>query len=152
MSKSAKNRAQSRSTARLGAVQALYQIGMEDISEARLLKEFHDHRLGAEIEDVQYADADNQFFDDIVTGVNARRDEINEVIEANLNEKWQLDRLDITMRQILRAGVYEIIARPDVPTATIINEYLDIAHAFFDAPEAKFVNGLLDAVAKDKRK
>jgi len=144
-------KSQSRSTARLGAVQALYQIGMEEISEERLLKEFHDHRLGAEIEDVQYAEADGEFFDDLVTGVNARRDEINEVIEANLNEKWQLDRLDITMRQILRAGVYEIIARADVPTATIINEYLDIAHAFFDAPEAKFVNGLLDAVAKDKR-
>lgn len=140
-----------RSAARLAAVQALYQIGMEDISEARLLKEFHDHRLGAEIEEVQYADADADFFDDIVTGVNARREEINEIIEANLNEKWKLDRLDITMRQILRAGVYELVARADVPTATVINEYLDVAHAFFDERESKFVNGLLDAVAKQTR-
>jgi len=145
-------RSKARSAARLGAVQALYQIGMEDISEARLLKEFHDHRLGAEIEDAQYVEADREFFDDLVTGVNARRDEINDVIEASLNEKWKLDRLDITMRQILRAGVYEIIARADVPTGTIINEYVDVAHAFFNAPEAKFVNGLLDRVAKEKRK
>ena len=56
-----------------------------------------------------------------------------------------------TMRQILRAGVYELIARPDVPTSTVINEYLDVAHAFFDEREAKFVNALLDAVAKEKR-
>ncbi len=144
-------RAQSRSAARLAAVQALYQLGMEDISEARLLKEFHDHRLGAQIEDVQYAEADGEFFDDLVKGVNARRDEINAIIEANLNEKWQLDRLDITMRQVLRAGVYELIARPDVPTATVIDEYVDVAHAFFDEREAKFVNGLLDAVAKERR-
>jgi len=144
-------KAKPRSAARLAAVQALYQIGMEDISEARLLKEFHDHRLGAEIEDVQYAEADRNFFDDIVTGVNARRDEINEIIESKLSEKWKLDRLDITMRQILRAGVYELIARADVPTAAVINEYVDVAHAFFDEAEAKFVNGLLDSVAREKR-
>jgi len=151
MSKPKPKRSQTRSAARLAAVQALYQIGMEEISVERLIKEFHDHRLGAEIEDAQYADADGDFFDDLVIGVNKRRDEINEVIEANLNEKWKLDRLDITMRQILRAGVYELIARPDVPTPTVINEYLDVAHAFFDEKEAKFVNGLLDAVAKEKR-
>ena len=151
MSKPKPKRSQTRSAARLAAVQALYQIGMEEISVERLIKEFHDHRLGAEIEDMQFADADGDFFDDLVIGVNKRRDEINEVIEANLNEKWKLDRLDITMRQILRAGVYEIIARPDVPTPTVINEYLDVAHAFFDEKEAKFVNGLLDAVAKEKR-
>jgi transcription antitermination protein NusB len=38
-----------------------------------------------------------------------------------------------------------------VPTGTVINEYMDVAHAFFDAKDAKFVNGLLDAVAKVKR-
>ncbi|MEE9434791.1 MAG: transcription antitermination factor NusB [Sphingorhabdus sp.] len=151
MTKPASKRSQSRSVARLAAVQALYQIGMEEISVERLLKEFHDHRLGAEIEDAQYADADADFFDDIVIGVNKRRDEINAVIESKLDEKWKLERLDITMRQILRSGVYELIARADVPTATIINEYLDVAHAFFDEKEAKFVNGLLDAVAKEKR-
>ena len=55
------------------------------------------------------------------------------------------------MRQILRAGTYELLARPDVPTAAIISEYLDIAHAFYDKREAGFVNGLLDAVAKALR-
>jgi N utilization substance protein B len=124
---------------------------MEDIGIARLLNEFHSHRLGQEIEDAQYADADPDFFDDVVSGVDARRAEIDERVDGKLGEKWKMDRLDKTMLQILRCGTYELIARPDVPTATVIDEYLDVAHAFFDKKDAKFVNGLLDAVAKDVR-
>ena len=66
-----------------------------------------------------------------------------------LAEGWTLARLDKTMLQILRAGTYELIARPDVPKASAISEYVDVAKAFFDDREAKFVNGVLDAVAKD---
>jgi transcription antitermination protein NusB len=144
-------RSKSRSAARLAAVQALYQLDMEKPSVARLLLEFHDHRLGAEIEDAQYADAEVDFFDDIVSGVDARRDEIDTIIESKLGDQWKISRLDKTMLQILRAGTYEIIARADVPTASIITEYVDVAHAFFDDKDAKFVNGLLDAVAKANR-
>ena len=149
MSNNPKSKA--RSAARLAAVQALYQKDMENVGIARLLDEFHAHRLGAEIEDAQYAEADIAFFDDLVTGVDARRVELDELIEGNLGEQWKLARLDKTMLQLLRAGSYELLARPDVPTATVIDEYVDVAHAFFDAKDAKFVNGLLDAVAKDKR-
>lgn len=144
-------KSKSRSAARLASVQALYQMDMEDIGIARLLHEFHSHRLGQEIEDAQYADADPDFFDDVVSGVDARRAEIDERVDGKLGEKWKMDRLDKTMLQILRCGTYELIARPDVPTATVIDEYLDVAHAFFDKKDAKFVNGLLDAVAKDVR-
>jgi N utilization substance protein B len=126
-------------------------MDMEDIGIARLLNEFHAHRLGQEIEDAQYADADPDFFDDVVSGVDARRTEIDGLVDGKLGEKWKMDRLDKTMLQILRCGTYELIARPDVPTATVIDEYLDVAHAFFDNKDAKFVNGLLDAVAKDVR-
>jgi N utilization substance protein B len=140
-----------RSAARLAAVQALYQMDMEQIGLARLLSEFHAHRLGAEIENATYADADVEFFDDVVAGVDARRQEIDGLIEAKLGEKWKISRLDKTMLQVLRAGSYELIARADVPIATVIDEYVDVAHAFFDAKDAKFVNGLLDAVAKEKR-
>lgn len=144
-------RANSRSAARLAAVQALYQMDMENIGLARLLSEFHAFRLGAEIEDAQYLEAEAEFFDDIVTGVDARRDEIDLLIDGKLGEQWKMSRLDKTMLQILRAGVYELIARPDVPAASAISEYVDVAHAFFDEKDAKFVNGLLDAVAKEKR-
>lgn len=145
-------RSKSRSAARLAAVQALYQLEMEATPIHLLLHEFHEHRLGATIEDVTYAEAEQSFFDDIVSGVDRRRDEIDGLIAARLSSGWTLDRLDKPMRQILRAGSYELLARPDVATATVISEYVDVAHAFYDKREAGFVNGLLDAVAKDARK
>jgi N utilization substance protein B len=145
----ASKRSRSRSAARLAAVQALYQQEMENIPLARLLKEFHDHRLGATIEDVTYAEAERDFFDDIVTGVDARRSDIDAAISKRLAEGWSIERLDRPMRALLRAGTYELIARPDVSKATVISEYVDVAHAFYDKRESGFANGLLDAIAKD---
>ena len=144
-------RSRSRSAARLAAVQALYQREMEGTPLAVLLHEFHHHRLGATIEDVEYADAEVDFFDDIVSGVDARQGEIDALITAKLAQGWSLERLDRPMRQILRAGAYELMARGDVSTASIISEYVDVAHAFYDRKESAFVNGLLDAVAKELR-
>jgi N utilization substance protein B len=145
-------RSRSRSAARLAAVQALYQHEMEGTPVSRLLREFHEHRLGATIEDAQYVEAEQSFFDDIVSGADARRAEIDEVIAGKLASDWSLDRLDRPMRAILRAGTYELLARPDVPVASVISEYVDVAHAFYDKRESGFVNGLLDAVAKEARR
>jgi N utilization substance protein B len=144
-------RSRSRSAARLAAVQALYQQEMETIPIARLLREFHEHRLGATIEEAQYIEAEQSFFDDVVSGVDARRAEIDEVIAGKLAEGWSLERLDRPMRAILRAGTYELLARKDVPVGSVISEYVDVAHAFYDKRESGFVNGLLDAVAKQAR-
>jgi N utilization substance protein B len=144
-------RSTSRSAARLAAVQALYQFHMEQTPQARLLDEFHQHRLGKDIEDDQLAPAEVDFFDDLVIGALARMDEIDAIISARLADGWTLVRLDKTMVQILRAGTYELLARPDVPKKAVISEYVDVAHAFFDEREAKFVNGVLDAVAKETR-
>ena len=144
-------RSRSRSAARLAAVQALYQQEMEGTPVARLLREFHEHRLGATIEDEQYVEAEQDFFDDVVSGADARRAEIDDVIAGKLAEGWSLDRLDRPMRAILRAGTYELLSRTDVPVASVISEYVDVAHAFYDKRESGFVNGLLDAVAKQAR-
>ncbi len=144
-------RTRARAAARLAAVQALYQHEMEATPEAKLLDEFHMHRLGAEIDEDQYAEAETAFFDDIVKGVLARREEIDAAIASKLAEGWSLPRLDRTMLQILRAGSYELMARPDVPVGAAIGEYVDVAHAFFEKREAKFVNAVLDAVAKAVR-
>ena len=143
--------AKSRSAARLAAVQALYQHAMEETPLASLLDEFHRHRLGAEIEGDQYAEAEVAFFDDVVKGAIARRDELDALLSERLATGWRLERLDKTMLQVLRAGAYELVARADVPTGSVISEYVDVAHAFFEAREAKFVNGVLDAVAKGVR-
>ncbi len=144
-------RSRSRSAARLAAVQALYQQEMESTPVAQLLKEFHDHRLGALIEDAQYIDAEREFFDDLVTGVGSRCAEIDAAISARLADGWSLARLDRPMRAILRAGAYELLARNDVPVGSVISEYVDVAHAFYDKRESGFVNGLLDAIAKEAR-
>ena len=144
-------RSQSRSAARLAAVQALYQLEMEGSAIAPLLHQFHEHRLGATIEGATYAAAEQSFFDDVVKGVDARRGEIDALIGDKLAKGWNLDRLDRPMRAILRAGTYELLARPDVPVASVISEYVDVAHAFYDKKESGFVNGLLDAVAKGAR-
>jgi N utilization substance protein B len=149
---SATTRSRSRSAARLAAVQALYQREMERTPVPQLLHEFHHHRLGATIEGVEYEDAEVDFFDDVVAGVDARSDELDALIAAKLAGGWSLSRLDRPMRQILRAGAYELVARIDVSTGTIISEYVDVAKAFYDKKEAAFVNGLLDAVAKDVRR
>ena len=147
----AKTRSKARAAARLAAVQALYQREMEGTPITALLHEFHQHRLGATVDDVEYADADVNFFDDIVKGVDARREEIDTLVAAKLSADWSLDRLDKPMRQILRAGAYELMARPDVPVGAVISEYLDVTDAFYDRREKGFVNGLLDAIAKDVR-
>src|SRR3990170_1012238 len=101
------SRSRPRSAARLAAVQALYQWQMEATPLARLLDEFHQHRLGREIEDAQYAEAEVAFFDDVVSGVIARQDEIDALLTERLAQRWGLERLDKTMLQVLRAGTYE---------------------------------------------
>jgi N utilization substance protein B len=140
-----------RSAARLAAVQALYQHASSGTPQAKLLAEFHDHRLGGEVEGEQLSEADQPFFDDIVSGTLARGDEIDGLLAGFLGEGWTLDRLDRLMLQILRAGAYELVARPDVPRAAVVSEYVDVAHAFYDRREAGFVNALLDRLGRSVR-
>lgn len=149
-------KSQARSAARLAAVQALYQLQMEKTALAKLLDEFHQHRLGRAVDDdgeddPVYAEAEVAFFDDVVRGVAARMDEIDALLGSKLAAGWTTARLDKTMLQVLRAGTYELLARRDIPVAVAINEYVEVAKAFFDDTEARFVNGVLDAVAKDAR-
>ena len=141
----------SRSAARLAAVQALYQQEMEGTPTTRLIHEFHAHRLGATIEDVTYADAEESFFDDLVTGTAARLAEIDELIAGRLAAGWSIARLDKPMKALLRVGTYELLARNDVPVGSVISEYVDVAKAFYDKRESGFVNGILDAIAKQVR-
>ena len=148
------SRSTARSAARLAAVQALYQHDMEATPVAQLLHEFHQHRLGTTIDEdafdaAEYAEAEVDFFDDLVRGTVARLAELDELIAAKLSAKWSLPRLDKSMKAVLRVGAYELIARPDVPSSAAISEYVDVTKAFHDQRDAGFVNGLLDAVAKD---
>jgi N utilization substance protein B len=137
-----------RTRARLAAVQALYQMDMTQRDLSVVLEEFLNHRFQTvEI----YAGADRGFFRDIVTGVAERQSGIDPQIGAHLAQGWRLSRIDSILRAILRSGVYEIIARSDVPARAVINEYVEIAHDFFGGEEPAVVNGVLDRVAREQR-
>ncbi len=151
MNDSSKPKGGARSAARLAAVQALYQIETNKSKTVLVVKEFLDHRLGQVVDDHHYVNADADFFNDVVAGIDKRAGEIDELISSCLSKDWTLDRIESVARAALRAGAYEIVARPDVPTNVIINEYVDVTKAFFDDSTPGFVNGVLDKIAKETR-
>ena len=141
----------SRSVARLAAVQALYQMEVSSIGVEHVIREFTEHRFDRDIDGVVLASADEGFFADLVRGVVAEQADVNARIVKRLAEGWRLERLDATVRAILRAGAFELIHRLDVPTEVAIDEYVEVAKSFFEGTEPGFVNGALDGVARDVR-
>ncbi|MEL7000030.1 MAG: transcription antitermination factor NusB [Pseudomonadota bacterium] len=141
-----------RSAARLAAVQALYQIELTGNDWRRVVREFDQHRLGAEIEGVQYREADPGHFKEIVEGVVTNQVDIDHLTDRALVERWPLGRIDSTLRAVFRAAGQEISSRQDIPIKVIIGEYVDVAKAFFEeGKEAKFVNAVLDHMAREVR-
>ena len=135
-----------RSRARLAAVQALYQMELTSAPVSLVVHEFVEHRFpGGE------GPVDPAFFSDLCRGVVDRQVAIDRRLADVLVEGWALERLDSTLRALLRAGVYEVLFRPDVPARVILNEYVEIAHAFFSGQERSFANGVLDRVAHAAR-
>jgi N utilization substance protein B len=142
---------QARSVARLAAVQALYQMEVSSIGVEHVIREFTDHRFDRDIDGDTFASADEPFFADLVRGVVAQQNAIDAAIVKRLATGWRLERIDATARAILRAGAYELTHRDDVPTEVVIDEYVEITKSFFEGPEPGFVNGALDAIAKEIR-
>lgn len=140
--------ANQRSAARLAAVQALYQmeIGRQPLEDT--LAQFNTHHLGREIEGEQYLPADADFFRQIVAGVIKRQLDIDPSIDNALTGDWPISRIDATLRAILRAGAFELLGRRDIPARVVINEYVDIARAFYEDDAPGMVNGVLDSIAR----
>jgi len=141
-----------RSVARLAAVQALYQLELNrGVDPEAVVREFARHRLGQEIDGDRYGDADPALFSGIVRGVATHLDRLDASISEVLTEEWPLSRLDAVLRAILRAGVYELVHRHDVPPRVSISEYTTIAHAFFSGKEPGLANGVLDKLGRTLR-
>jgi N utilization substance protein B len=138
--------------ARLAAVQALYQMEVSSAGAEAVIREFAEHRFDRDIEDLTLAGADEPFFADLVRGVVAHQRDVDAAVAKRLAQNWRLERIDATVRAILRAGAYELAHRPDVPTEVVIDEYVELAKSFFEGPEPGFVNGALDGVAQDVRR
>jgi N utilization substance protein B len=147
-SSSATGGSRKRSVARLAAVQALYQIDVSGTNPETVVAEFLKHRLGRDIDGDNYGEADPALFVDLVAGTVARQADLDRAISGVLNPDWPLARLETVLRAVLRAGAYELQARGDVPARVVINEYIDIAHAFFAGKEPGMVNGVLDRLAQ----
>lgn len=141
----------SRSVARLAAVQALYQMEAAGAGAEAVIREFTEHRFDRDMEGEPLAAADEAFFAELVRGVVADQARVDRAIVHRLADGWRLERLDATVRAILRAGAYELAERSDVPTEVVIDEYVELTKSFFEGPEPGFVNGSLDAVARDVR-
>lgn len=147
-----------RSAARLAAVQALYQMQFGGASVEDVIAQATGMQPPAPSagdddsdNDVKMPPPDPQLFGAIVRGVSAGRVRLHEMIAGALTTDWTVDRLQSLVRLILEAGVFELTERPDVPPRVAINEYVNLAHAFFDGSEPALVNGVLDAVAKSYR-
>ncbi|MCQ0989470.1 transcription antitermination factor NusB [Jiella marina] len=143
--------ANKRGAARLAAVQALYQMDVGGSNLLETVAEYESFRLGREIDGEQYRAADAAWFRDIVSGVVRQQTAIDPLIHGALPTDWPLARLDTTLRAILRAGVFEIKQRLDVPVAVIVNEYIDVARAFYTEEEPALVNAVLDRIARQSR-
>lgn len=143
--------ANKRGVARLAAVQALYQMDIGGTGLLETTAEYEQFRLGHEIDGAQYREADASWFKAILAGVVTNQKTIDPVINRALPDDWPLSRVDSTLRAILRAGAYELAHRPDVPSAVVVSEYVDIASAFYEAQEPGLVNGALDRIARQLR-
>ncbi|MGQ0671945.1 MAG: transcription antitermination factor NusB [Hyphomicrobium sp.] len=155
--KAAATKPKPRSTARMAAVQALYQMDLAGTDVGDVIAEFETLRFHGGASDgadgsgeasSDLAGADPTFFAEILRGVVRRQKDIDPLIDQQLATGWRMVRIDSTLRAILRAGAFELFERPDVPVRVVINEYINIAHGFFDRDEPKVANGVLDAIAR----
>lgn len=142
---------QARSVARLTAVQALYQMEVSGGGVETVVREFHNHRFGGDVEGIRLAQADEAFFAELVRGVVAAQTDIDKAITQRLSEGWRLERLDATARAILRCGTLELLHFGHVPHEVVIDEYVEIAKSFFAGAETGFINAALDGIAHDAR-
>jgi len=145
------SKADRRAAARLAATQALYEMEVADKGLADILAEFEAHWIGQEVEGDQYNPAEVEFFRDIVSGVLNDQRAVDRALDDTLAKGWPLKRVEALMRAILRAALYELKGRADVPARVVITEYVDIAAAFFGPEESGMINAVLDALARQLR-
>lgn len=145
------SRGEKRSSARLAAVQALYQMDIAGAATADVFAEFESFWIGREVEGEEYKPAEIAFFRGVVEGVVADQHRLDREVDETLAAGWPLKRVDAIVRAVLRAGAQELLNRSDVPARVVITEYVDVAHAFVDRDEAGMVNAVLDAIARRHR-
>jgi transcription antitermination protein NusB len=138
-----------RSAARLAAVQALYSMEMTGVDCEQALKEAKER--AANEPRGRLADPDSSLLNQLVRGVSAQVAELDVQVSEALSGDWNTDRLEAVLRAIVRAGAWELSARPQTPARVCISEWVDVAHAFYSGPEPGLVNAVLDRLAQTLR-
>ena len=145
------DRRQMKSASRLYAVQALFQMESSGQTVEQVAKEFETHRFGAVYDGEEMAEGDVSVFRKLVSAAVNRQAGIDQMTDRALVAKWPIDRIDPVIRALFRAAGAELV-ESDTPPKVVINEFVDIAKAFFpDGREPKFVNGVLDHMAREAR-
>ena len=138
-----------RSTTRLYAIQALFQMEQLGLSTDEVVEEFVVHRFGEEYEEGQLSDGDDALFKSIVESAVNYQAYIDQLTDRALVKKWPIARIDPTLRSLFRAAAAEI-TQIKTPPKIVITEYVALAHAFFtDGKEPNFVNAVLDHMARE---
>lgn len=140
-----------KSAARLYAVQALFQMEASGQSADAVEREFEDHRFGAVYDEGEMQDGDVTLFRALVDRAVNEQAQIDQMTDRALVAKWPIARIDPTLRALFRAASAEMLAGKTPPKVVIV-EFMDVATAFFpEGKEAKFVNGVLDHIAREAR-
>jgi len=140
-----------RRAARYAAIQALYEIDITGKPATEVVAEFERYRLDdlfvRDETGSQSRRVDRDLFQDTVLGASARQAVLDQALAAQLTAGWSLDRCGYTLRAMLRAGAFELAARPATSIATIVDEYVELARGFFEGNEPGFVHAVLDHAA-----
>jgi transcription antitermination protein NusB len=145
------SRAEKRRAARLAAVQALYEMEVGGKGVVEAMAEFETFWIGKEIDGIKLPKADPEFFRDVLGGVVREQRKVDRMVDDALLEGWPLKRIELVLRQALRAGTYELMFRADVPAKAVISEYVAVIRAFYEGDEPGLVNAVLDKIARGVR-
>lgn len=161
MTKYVSEKIRRKSGARLAAVQAAYMIAYGQLPVDEVVRDFTDGKVGrfviaenntAENEELmEITPIDATYFEHLVRGVHANKEELEKSLAHFLNEKLSFENLDGTLQSLLLCAAYELANTHDVDTKVLIQEYVDLAYAFFSKNEPKMVNALLDQIAHSIR-
>ncbi|MEP6827408.1 MAG: transcription antitermination factor NusB [Aestuariivirga sp.] len=140
-----------KSAARLGAVQALYQMDLAATDVGETLAQFSSRVKGDDFDDGQCGKADYKHLREVVEGAVREQTLIDVTLDKQLDKDWPIHRVNAILRAVLRAGAFELMFKENVPAKVAINEYVNVASAFFDKEEPALANAVLNALARARR-
>lgn len=157
MTKFVSDKIRRKSGARLAAVQATYMIAYGQLPVDEVVRDFAEGKVGRYVIDeneqnrtedlIEVSPIDVEYFNELVRGVHAKKEELENSLSHFLNEHMDFERMNGTLQALLLCAVYELANTHDIDTKVLIQEYVDLAYAFFTKNEPKMVNALLDQIA-----